>query len=183
MARKYMLDPNETVRVVIFADTRNGLVVHQSSDIYRRIVGSDPVESYEPGQKLPDGVYEEWAEFAKPSFSLQQEIEQETISYGSGDDGGVKVNVVKQSEMKLRFLLRDWSLSQEPKLKLVSVKDAKSRKHLTPQCMKVILNEVEPAIVSGFLTALNWHAIQRTKKVEEEVQAEVEEATGIKAPN
>lgn len=182
MARKYLLDPNETVRVVIFVDTRNGLVVHHAKDIFERITGSDPAAAYEPGQELPEGVYEEWAEFAKPSFSLQQEIEQDTIEYD--DEGNVKVNIIKQSEMKLKYLLRDWSLSaEEPELKLVTVKDAKSRAHLTPDCMKMILNRVQPALVSGFLTAHAWHNQRRINKTEEETKKEVQAATGIKAPN
>ena len=185
MARKYMLDPNETVRVVIFVDTRNGLVVHQQKDIYERIVGTAPVVSFDEDQELPAGVFKEWAEFSKPTFVLQQEIEQETIDYkGSGDDATFKVNVVKQSEMKLRYLLRAWSLSvEEPALKLVTVKDAKGRQHLTPQCLFMVLNQVQPALVAGFLTAYNWHNQQKMKKLEEEVKKEVEEATGIPAPN
>ena len=187
MARKYMLDPNETVRVVIFVDTRNGLVVHQHKDVYERVLGTknQPAEHYGDDSKLPEGIYREWADFAKPSFSLQQEIEQETIDYsGSGEDTTFKVNLVKQLEMKLKYLLRKWSLDEdEPKLKLTVVKDAKNRSNLTPQCMNVVMNQVQPAVIAGFLTAYNWIGQKKLKKLEEEVKKEVEEATGIPAPN
>lgn len=182
MARKYLLDPNETVRVVIFVDTRNGLVVHQEKDIYTKIVGSEPAAAFESGQKLPEGVFEEWAEFAKPSFSLQQEIEQETIEYN--EDGRAKVNIIKQSQMKLKYLLRDWSLSDaEPSLKVVTVKDAKGRPHLTPVFLKTILEQVQPALVSGILTAHAWNNQRKAQREEEETQKEVESATGTKSPN
>jgi hypothetical protein len=187
VARSYLLDPTDTVRVVIFIDTRNGISVYQHKDVYDKIVagGQSNLTQFDDQTVLPEGVFKETAEFSRPSFSLQQEIEQDSlIIEGTGDEAVYRVNMLKRSELTFKYLLTSWSLDASDKnMKLVTVKDGKGRTHLNPNSLKMIMNLVHPSIVQGLLTAYNWHDRKKLEETEEKAQQEAVAATGLDAKN
>lgn len=187
--RSYRVDPNETVSVSIFVDTRNNsFSVLQDKNLVSKALGEDvssPFFSFDHSKEdgsLPEGVFKETAYFSRVNYEISQEIEKECIDYDA--NGNVKYDFLKRSYMRIKYLLKDWTLKDsDPTLTLTVIDDKKkNRKVLSDKSVDTVMKEVNPLVIKGFMEA--YDLSDRIDAFEDEQRAiEAVEKEGLKAKN
>lgn len=183
--RSYRVKPNDLVECSIFVDTRGSrLRVLQDAALYSKATGQPPTVGglIDSSQPLPEGVVKETAMFAKTSFAVQQEIDANSMEY-VGEN--VRINVQKRDQMRIRYLLRDWTLSDgEANVKIALDKQTVAgRTSLTDKSYNMVMNEIEPSLIQGFLICLDLTERAAAVEMEQQAISELKEGSGIKAKN
>jgi hypothetical protein len=185
MARSYRVKPNDLIECSIFVDTRGSrLRVLQDAALYSKATGQPGTVSglIEADKPLPEGVFKETASFARSSFAIQQEIDANSMEY-VGDN--VRINIMKRDQMRIRYLLRDWTLTEGEENKKINLdkQTVGGRTSLTDKAYTLVMNEIEPALIQGFLICLDLTERAAAEEMAKQAVAELKEGSGINAKN
>jgi hypothetical protein len=193
MARSYRIKPDQLEAVHIYVNTRGGSIrVLHDLDLYRRVVGtsSDEVplfcfnhEDYPDG--LPEGMFKETAYFAPVTFAIGEEISNKSIKYEDNPKNPseplVRVDLALRTSLRIKHLLRKWSLSDEDEtLLLTTYNRPDGRVQLTNESIAMINNEVDPKIIRGFMEAYEFHVRASVEEIENEAVDAIKEGSGGK---
>ena len=175
----YFVDENEEVRIEVNVDTsgkRPKVLIEPSLDFLminpqlrnekgesaskedRQKIFKEMKEIFDESVSKPD-VKKEWILFRYWDYELQDKIngESRVANLVTGED---KIDYMKQQRVKLKYLLKDWSIADKEGKKVelefdeVKLSEERKVKILTPKSLKKVL-KLHPDLLLGFLNKLD----------------------------
>ncbi len=200
----YRINSDDFIRVSIYMDKRSGQMMSSRCPLMQ---GTDPcmgdagrpchgrfdlcnspdkiVCMDEIGRlgELPDWVQTEWVDFSKVTWEIKEFLDFDTIQPHPTDPQMVIRNFRKERELKIKYLLKDWSLSRlVDHDKRFEIKRRQARgfspgtMELEPSTLEFIKTSIDPGFVDKMIREYEIKSVEPINYIEQNAIAQVEDA-------
>lgn len=141
----------------------------------------------ENGGEVPDWVRVDWAEFFPETWEIRELIDKETLKPKEDGSAFMRRDLYKSRLLRLRYGLKDWSLSKVSDKYELRHEQAKGlspgTEQLTKESLEIILKTIHPDFIDQMLRAYDRVSLEAYADIEEDAVEQITEATGLKAKN